>query len=159
MNKNECFTWQYRRIDSSQFQHRPNCFFFSFSFFSKRLDGRSTDPMITFPRWTFSPPQVRHVAVLQALSSAAQRSLQAGQLQGKGLAMMAKAFAELDAWSRKLCWSDLIGGHVTGHEREMGKDNLFQSNNRLPFLAAFFFFFFSGGFLGGFWCGNTPPKR
>eukprot|EP00435_Cladocopium_sp_Y103_P017269 s1193_g4.t1 len=40
--------------------------------------------------------KVRHVAVLQTLSIAAQHSLQAGHLKGKGLAMIAKAFAELE---------------------------------------------------------------
>lgn len=40
--------------------------------------------------------KVRNVAVLQALSQAAQQSLQAGHLKGKGLAMIAKAFAELE---------------------------------------------------------------
>ena len=48
---------------------------------------------------------------------------------------------------------------MTGHEREMGKDNLFQSNNRLPFLAAFFLFFFPEVFWVVFDVGIPPPKR
>ena len=78
----------------------------------RRIDGNSNRPSNVpivpciapaFLRMLSHPPpslpaetrQVRNVAVLQALSQAAQQSLQAGHLKGKGLAMIAKAFAEL----------------------------------------------------------------
>lgn len=77
-----------RRIDGNS--HRPNivpCIVPAFL--------RMRSPIRHRHRIRAETWQVRNVAVLQALSQAAQQSLQAGHLKGKGLAMIAKAFAEL----------------------------------------------------------------